>query len=103
MNIVTGTKLTITEPMFSGSFRNAKHIGDRVWTGSVVKDSYSQINGKHWFTVECSESDDISITVGKTYRRQGKNLYGNSQILSQPEDIQRITEIKRIRKSYVHV
>ena len=94
-NIVRGTELTVTEPMFTGSFRNAKYAGDRQWAGVVIADKYGD-QGKHWFTVEVTESGHESIKVGVKVRRQGKNLYGHCEILGQPENIDQLTKLKAI-------
>jgi hypothetical protein len=107
MNIVQGTILKIDEPMFDGgSFskfgkRGGSFVGNRKWQGVIVNDSYSESdNCKHWFTIECTESEHASIIVGKKYRRQGKNLYGNSVIIAQPADESIKTELKNKRKQY---
>ena len=96
-NIVRGTELTVTEPMFTGSYRNAKYAGDRQWQGVVVADKYGD-QGKHWFTVQVTNSNHESIKVGGKVRRQGKNLYGHSEILGQPENIDQLTKLKAICK-----
>jgi len=96
-NIVVGTVLEVTEPYFSGSFRKPTYLGDRKWKGIITADTYG-CDHKHRFTIQCTESSHESIIVRKSYRRQGKNLYHNCYIVSQPKDVDKKTEIKNIRK-----
>lgn len=98
-NLVVGTEISVKEPMFEGNFRNATYVGDREWRGVVVKEMYGASN-KHWFTMKITElgenCDDLE--VGKTVRRQGKNIYSNCDILSQPVDEVEKTRLKTERK-----
>ena len=94
MNIVTGTVLAVNEPIFTNSFRRATLVGHREFIAKVVSDDYGAAN-KHWFSIEILENcKNSNLEIGKKYRRQGKNLYNNSEILSQPEDVAEKTEIK---------
>ncbi len=56
-NLVTGMKIEISEPVFAGSFRNPKFLGNRQIIGQIVKESYGNKRGQHTFTidVECAE------------------------------------------------
>ena len=97
MNLVVGTKIMVNEPMFEGSFRNATYVGDRQYIGIVINDKYG-CGGKHWFTILVEKSDHESIKTGQKIRRQGKNIYSHSEILSQPSDIKEKTTDKNLRR-----
>ena len=101
-NIVVGTRIIIVEPVFKGSYKNTKYIKDRQWSGVVISDSYG-IDKKHWFMIICESSEDQSIVIGTKYRRQGKNLYNNSSIISQPNGIEQLTKNKNLRKRLVEI
>lgn len=100
MNIVVGTKLIVDQPVFTGSYRNAKYSHNRVFEAVVIKDSYGPSTGHHNFTLEViTASDDGSLQPGDIKRIRGKNLYPNSTIINQPKDLQQKADEKTLRKN----
>lgn len=97
LNIVVGTVLQVQEPYYFRAGRKANYLGDRRWTGEVVKEEYGH-RGKHWFTLRVTKSEHESIKVGKVVRRQGKNLYRGAIVISQPADLEEKTRAKKTRK-----
>jgi len=51
MNLTKNCKISITEPVFSGSYRRPKFVGERTIVGTIVRDSYGAQSGQHTFTV----------------------------------------------------
>ena len=98
MNIVKGTIVSLEIPVFQGSFRNAKFLRDAIIERAVcVKEKYGHAC-KHWFTFEVLESNDPDFPKGMKKRMQGKNAYRYATVLDQPQDMDKKTEQKRLRK-----
>ena len=85
MDITTGTKIEWSEPVFAGSFRRPKKVGERTITGTVLRESYGAQRGQHTFTIEpekCTGYDADEVLNKTTIRRKGRNIYNTARVLS---------------------
>ena len=77
-DVVAGAKITYTEGVFEGSYRNPKHIGDRDIEAEVLRDSYGEEKQQHTFTLRVIASTGTQpVEVGKEIRRKGRKIYRN--------------------------
>lgn len=113
MNIVEGTKIKVTESVFTGSYRNPKYAGNRTYIGTVVKDSYGNKKGQHTFTIEVESVEGVKANELKDrkIRRKGRNVYKDCEVISYPANYEVVALDKedrakkaKIRKyhSFVH-
>lgn len=71
-----GDEILFNEAVFSGSFRNAKYLGDRRIAARIVKDSYGADKQQHTFSLVVIASDGVEpLAAGATTRRKGRNIY----------------------------
>ena len=99
-NLVVGSEITFTEGVFGGSYRSAKHLGDRTIHGRIVRESYGGKRGQHTFTIEvigCTGEAAEAVSKRKTIRRLGRNVYRDCTVLSQPTDLSSLAEEKASR------
>ena len=90
-NLTSGCKVRFTEPVFSGSYRNATCIGERTIIGTITAESYGQKTGQHTFTIEVESAtgkDAESVLEKGKIRRKGRNLYRDCETLLTPADYQ---------------
>jgi hypothetical protein len=95
MNIVKGTILKFEEPIFIGSYPKVKFSYNAIHTVEVIKDSYGSLKGQHSFTLKVIESTEK--LVGDTFRKMGRNIYPTAEIISQPENLEKISKEKKER------
>ena len=79
-NLVAGMKIEISEPVFAGSFRNPKFLGNRQIIGQIVKESYGNKRGQHTFTIDVESAEGMyaeDVLQKKKIRRKGRNVYKN--------------------------
>ena len=79
-NLVAGMKIEISEPVFAGSFRNPKFLGNRQIIGQIVKESYGSKRGQHTFTIDVESAEGMyaeDVLQKKKIRRKGRNVYKN--------------------------
>ena len=73
-----GDEILFSEAVFSGSYRNAKYLGDRRIAARIVKDSYGADRQQHTFSLVVIASDGVEpLAGGATTRRKGRNVYRN--------------------------
>lgn len=73
-----GDEILFSEAVFSGSYRNAKYLGDRRIAARIVKDSYGADKQQHTFSLVVIASDGVEpLAAGATTRRKGRNVYRN--------------------------
>lgn len=94
-NIVNGTKLFINETL--AIVENGKEKVYKIqWIG-VVENNYYTKHLTHYFLVKCiclNYKNKVKLFKNNVYKRQGKSLYKNSVIISQPIDVKKQTKIK---------
>ena len=99
-DLTAGCKICFTEPVFSGSYRNATYLGDRTITGTITKESYGAKSGQHTFTIQIEdvtgEQADVVREKG-TIRRKGRNVYRDCLTLSTPDNYQALRQDKHQR------
>jgi hypothetical protein len=99
-DLTIGCTIRFTEPVFSGSYRNATYLGDRTITGTITKESYGATSGQHTFTIRVEdvtgEQSDVVRDKG-TIRRKGRNVYRDCETLSTPDNYQVLREDKHQR------
>ena len=97
MNLVKGCIIEVKEPVFSGSHRKPKYIGDRQYKAVIVNDNYS-CSGQHTFTIEVLEVSGIEADkIPTKTTRKGRNLYPNIINVEYPEDYEKQAENKALR------
>jgi hypothetical protein len=80
-DVVVGDQIKFTESFFSGSYRNPKFVGTRTIEALVLRDSYGLEKQQHTFTLKVLASAGTHpLTVGKTVRRKGRNIYRNGTL-----------------------
>ena len=98
MNLTQNCKISITEPVFSGSHRRPKFVGERTIVGKIVRDSYGAQSGQHTFTVLVESASGVDAPEsGKTIRRKGRTLYKNATVLAYPDDHDTLAQEKSSR------
>jgi hypothetical protein len=108
MNIVTGTKLLVDEPVFAGgSFyrgraRGASVVGRRQFAAVVERESYGASRGQHTFTLRVTGGVDglDPPAVGSVVRRKGRTLYRNAELVDQPDDYELVAADKAARAEH---
>ena len=99
-DLTTGCKIRFTEPVFSGSYRNATYLGDRTIRGTITKESYGEKTGQHTFTIQVEdvtgERADVVREKG-TIRRKGRNVYRDCETLSTPDNYETLRQDKHHR------
>jgi hypothetical protein len=99
-NIVKGCKITVREPVFGGSYRSPKLLGQRTYTAVVVNDSYSSSN-QHTFTIQVlSASGFEADSMPSKTTRKGRNIYPNLVGIEYPEDYEMQAELKEHNKKW---
>lgn len=105
-DLVTGMKIEISEPVFHGSFKNPKFLGNREFIAEIIKESYGGLRGQHTFTLKVHSAEGMeakNILRKKTIRRKGRNLYKNLvRIISQPENVEELQNEKHKRGKIAH-
>ena len=77
-DVVAGDQIKFTEGVFDGSYRKPKFVGPRTIEALVLRDSYGREKQQHTFTLKVLASAGTNpLTVGKTVRRKGRNVYRN--------------------------
>ena len=75
-SIVAGDTIRWAEPVFSGSFRKPKCIGERNITALVERESYGEAKQQHTFSMRVVEAEGAEAPApGAAIRRKGRNLY----------------------------
>lgn len=75
-DVCTGDTIRFTERIFSGSFRNAKFVGERTVTATILKESYGDLKGQHTFTLQVLHSTGTDpLEPGTVTLRKGRNIY----------------------------
>ena len=98
MNLTTGTKIKLTESVYTGSWKHPRYVGDRTILGTIVKDSYGAKRGQHTFTVQVEESTGVDAPdVGKKICRKGRTLYKKAEVISYPDDHADLAKEKEVR------
>ena len=103
MHAVKGTKIKLELPIFSGSYMNAKHVGDAHVSGIITRDTCYDVNMKHWIWFTVTESDNPAYAVGKEYKKQGKNFYPAVQSFEYAGDYKMRSEMKQNYKEAIGV
>jgi hypothetical protein len=97
MNLTSGTKIRLTEPVIEG-YPRSRLVGVRKIVGTITKESYGAKRGQHTFTIEVESAEGYKAPeCGKKIRRKGRNVYGKSEVLSYPHNHDELTEEKAIR------
>ena len=94
MNLVKGCKIKVSEPVFIGSYPNAKYSHHKEYIGTIIKESYGKKTGQHTFT--------ILLDDGSKILRKGRNIYPNLiEIIQKPDEetFQKLAKDKQIRKN----
>ena len=98
-NLVAGMKIEISEPVFTGSFRNPKFLGNRQIIGQIVKESYGNKRGQHTFTIDVEWVEGMyaeDVLQKKKIRRKGRNVYKNLvRVIDTPNNMKDL-EIERL-------
>ena len=77
-DVVAGDTIRFVEGVFEGSFKNPRHLGDRVVVAEVMKDSYGEAKQQHTFSMKVVESSGCEAhEPGRKLRRKGRNVYRN--------------------------
>ncbi len=82
LNLVQGQWIKWKEPVFEGSFRKPKYVGDRTFSGTIQNESYGAEKGQHTFTIVLDSREGVNSDQyldGEKIRRKGRNLYPNVQ------------------------
>lgn len=75
---VQGDRVRFVEAVFGGSWRKPVFEGRRVIEAEIVNESYGQDKQQHTFSLRVTASEGVDpVTIGKTIRRKGRNLYRN--------------------------
>ena len=100
-DLIIGMKIKIEEPVFGGSYRKPKFLGNREFIGEIIKESYGGLRGQHTFTLEVKEATGINaqeLILKKKIRRKGRNLYKNLiEIIFIPENAAQLQDEKHKR------
>ena len=99
-DLTTGCRIRFSEPVFSGSYRNATYLGDRTITGTITKESYGAKTGQHTFTIDVDTVTGeraADIQAKGTIRRKGRNVYRDCETLATPPDYQALRQDKHAR------
>ena len=100
-DLIVGMKIKIEEPVFGGSFRNPKFLGNREYIAEIIKDSYGGLRGQHTFTLEVEKAAGINaeeLILKKKFRRKGRNLYKNLiKIIFIPKNAAQLQDEKHAR------
>lgn len=75
-SVCQGDVIKFAEAVFAGSYRNARHVGERVIVCKVIKESYGELKQQHTFTLKVITSTGMEpVKKGKTIRRKGRTIY----------------------------
>lgn len=75
-DVIVGDLVEFVEPVFSGSYRNARFAGNRRIVAEVLRESYGATRQQHTFTIRVLASDGAQpLEAGATTTRKGRNLY----------------------------
>ena len=99
LNLVQGQWVKWKEPVFEGSFKKPKYVGDRTLSGTIQNESYGTEKGQHTFTILLDSREGVNANQyldGEKIRRKGRNLYPNVQETILAEDTKRKELIKNI-------
>jgi hypothetical protein len=78
-SVVKGDTIKFTEAVWGGSRHRPRHLGERINTARVLKESYGEKTGQHTFSLEIIESEgEQPLSPGAKTRRKGRNIYGIS-------------------------
>ena len=97
-NLVAGMKIEISEPVFAGSFRNPKFLGNRQIIGQIIKESYGNKRGQHTFTIDVKWAEGMyaeDVLQKKKIRRKGRNVYKNLvRVIDTPDNMKELEKEK---------
>ena len=97
-DLTKGTRIRFTEPVFEGSYKKSRFVGNRTIEGTILKDSYGAKRGQHTFTIEVHSAEGYDAdTIKPKIRRKGRTVYKNAVVLEQPSNQAELAAEKHAR------
>ena len=98
-NVATGSTGILRNPIFTGSYRNARFSHFEYYEVKIVNNNYDYNKGYHRFTCEVLAVIKGDKKVGAKFTKRGKNLYPNyyEEIYASQEAFEEKAEKKRVR------
>jgi len=97
-DLTKGTRIRFTEPVFEGSYKKPRFVGNRTIEGTILKDSYGAKRGQHTFTIEVHSAEGYDAdNVKSKIRRKGRTVYKDAVVLEQPSNQAELAAEKHAR------